>query len=99
MADEGLLADFAHGKTVADSLTVYLVVRFPGASFALPSEEDSQDELPVTAGEESVMRSSRIVLRGTVTIPVPERDMQRVVHRILNRGSGSVGDLISIKST
>ena len=102
MADEGLLADFAHGKTVADSLTVYLVVRFPGASFALPSEEDSQDELPVTAGEESVMRSSRIVLRGTVTIPVPERDMQRVVHRILNRGSGSdtpsLEDLVSSMS-
>ena len=102
MADDGLLADFAHCKTVADSLTLYLVVRFPGASFALPSEEDSQDELPVTAGEESVMRSSRIVLRGTVTIPVPERDMQRVVHRILNRGSGSdtpsLEDLVSSMS-
>ena len=31
MADEDLLADFAHGKTVADSLTVYLVVTFPRA--------------------------------------------------------------------
>ena len=102
MPDDGQLAEFAQGKAVTDSLTLYLVVRFPGASFALPSEEDSQGELPVTVGEESMMRSSRIVLRGTVTIPVPERDMQRVVHRILNRGSGSgtpsLEDLVSSMS-
>ena len=103
MADDGKLADFIHGKpALHDSLLLYLVVRFPGASFALPSEEDNQSELPVTVGEESMMRSSRIVLRGTVTIPVPERDMQRVVHRILNRGSGSttpsLEDLVSSMS-
>lgn len=103
MPDDGKLCDFVQGKSANhDALVLYLVVRFPGASFALPSEDDSQNELPVTVGEESMMRSSRIVLRGTVTIPVPERDMQRVVHRILNRGSGSttpsLEDLVSSMS-
>lgn len=69
---------------------IYLVVRFPGATFAVPSTSAGEgNELPTTAGEESMLRSSRIVLRGTVTIPVPERDMQRVVHRILHRGPGT----------
>ena len=103
MPDDGKLADFIQGKSAhSDTLLLYLVVRFPGASFALPSEEDSHSDLPVTVGEESMLRSSRIVLRGTVTIPVPERDMQRVVHRILNRGSGSatpsLEDLVSSMS-
>lgn len=97
-----MLCDLVQGKSNSDTLILYLVVRFPGASFALPSDEDAQCELPVTVGEESMMRSSRIVLRGTVTIPVPERDMQRVVHRILNRGAGSatpsLEDLVSSMS-
>lgn len=58
---------------------IYLVVRFPGASFASPEEDSKQSEFTVTAGEQSVMRTSRITLRGTVTIPLPERDVHRFV--------------------
>ena len=101
----GVLSDLLQGKGAGETLVFYLVVRFPGASFALPSEDDAPSELPLTVGEESVMRSSRIVLRGTVTIPVPERDMQRVVHSIMHRGdhsghslSPSLQDLVSSMS-
>ncbi len=58
---------------------IYLVIRFPGACFASPEEDCKQNELPITVGEQSVMRSSRITLRGTVTIPLPERDVHRFV--------------------
>ena len=99
MPDEAMLAEFVKGKANHDVITLYLVVRFPGASFALTSEEDGNDELPVTVGEEGMNQSSRIVLRGTVTIPVPERDMNRVVHRLPNRAAGaeqsSLQDLVS----
>ena len=102
MPDEAMLAEFVKGKANHDVITLYLVVRFPGASFALTSEEDGNDELPVTVGEEGMNQSSRIVLRGTVTIPVPERDMNRVVHRLPNRAAGaeqsSLQDLVSSMS-
>ncbi|EKX40888.1 hypothetical protein GUITHDRAFT_164574 [Guillardia theta CCMP2712] len=84
MVDTKRLSDYSKSP----SQVIYLVVKFPGAAFAAPQQEND-DELPTTAGEESVMRSSRIVLRGTVTIPVPEREMHRVVHRILHRGNGT----------
>mmetsp|Transcript_8680 Transcript_8680/g.19695 ORF Transcript_8680/g.19695 Transcript_8680/m.19695 type:complete len:701 (-) Transcript_8680:150-2252(-) len=84
MLDSKKLSDYSRSP----SQIIYLVVKFPGAAFAAP-QQDNEDELPTTAGEESVMRSSRIVLRGTVTIPVPEREMHRVVHRILHRGNGT----------
>ena len=102
MPDDGVLSDLVQVKAASDTIVVYLVVRFPGASFALTSEEDGKSELPATVSEESMMENSRIVLRGTVTIPVPERDMQRVVHRLLNRGAGSetpsLQDLVSSMS-
>jgi hypothetical protein len=41
MADGGgVLGDYVRGKNASDTLILYLVVRFPGASFALPSDED-----------------------------------------------------------
>ncbi|KAJ1475817.1 hypothetical protein T484DRAFT_1909047 [Baffinella frigidus] len=86
-----LRPDFPPGTAVRP-IILYLVVKFPGATFGMPAEEEKH-ELPPTMGEESVLRSSRLVLRGTVTIPLPERDMHRVVAGFLNRGGGAQGNL------
>jgi hypothetical protein len=86
MSDECRLSDYSQ----AMKQVVYLVVRFPGASFgASVSEKD--DELPSTVGEESALRS--YAFRGTVTIPVPERSIERVMASLLQRGVVNGGQL------
>jgi hypothetical protein len=98
MDSELRLSDYCRSKS---SHVIYLVVRFPGASFAVtqPSnnsaEERDRDVLerpsfesdaPGQSAElspEVSMQPGRIILRGTVTIPVPEREVSRVVNSIL----------------
>ena len=81
MSDECLLSDYSK----AAKPMIYLVVRFPGATFApILAGCDVDSELPSTVGEESALRS--YAFRGTVTIPVPERSIERVMASLLQRG-------------
>ena len=86
MSDESRLSDFSQ----AAKQVVYLVVRFPGASFGA-SISEKEEELPSTVGEESALRS--YAFRGTVTIPVPERSIERVMASLLQRGVVNGGQL------
>ena len=78
------LSDYCKSSTHV----IYLVVRFPGASrpstpHGNAATDDSSGELARRSSGASDHGSPRIVLHGTVTIPVPERDMHRVVHSLL----------------
>ena len=78
------LSDYCKSSTHV----IYLVVRFPGASrpstpHGNAATDDSSRELARRSSGASDHGSPRIVLHGTVTIPVPERDMHRVVHSLL----------------
>jgi hypothetical protein len=86
MADDLRLSDYSQ----AIKPVVYLVVRFPGASFGATLSE-KEDDLPSTVGEESALRS--YAFRGTVTIPVPERSIERVMASLLQRGVVNGGQL------
>jgi hypothetical protein len=92
MSLEGRLSDYC----TAMSHVIYLVVRFPGTSYMVPSQANDTEEVeiepapapssPVTDAPERPS-NPRIFLRGTVTIPVPERDVHRVVHSLLGSQS------------
>ena len=73
MSLDARLSDYCKAK----SHVIYLVVRFPGVSYAdSPQENDLEDaevetgESSATPSEVSTRANPRIVLRGTVTIPV-----------------------------
>ena len=61
---------------------MYLVVRFPGCA-AVPATTSGADDTASrdeTTGTEADDGShGRLVMRGTITIPVPERDVHRVM--------------------
>lgn len=96
MSLDGRLSDYCASK----SHVIYLVVRFPGVSYVVtPQGHDTEDvEVePATStavAEVSTRTNPRIVLRGTVTIPVPERDVHRVVHSLLGSQT-NLSDFVS----
>ena len=98
MSLQGRLSDYC----TATSHVIYLVVRFPGVSYVVPPQASDTEEYDVepaasSAATDALERPAnpRIFLRGTVTIPVPERDVHRVVHSLL----GSQSQLSEIVSS
>lgn len=71
MSLDGRLSDYCSTKCH----TIYLVVRFPGISYGVPQGHDHEDvEIEPAVSNSAVdgpaRANPRIVLRGTVTIPV-----------------------------
>jgi hypothetical protein len=71
MSLDGRLSDYCSAKCH----TIYLVVRFPGISYGAPQGHDVEDveiepATSISAVEAPPRTNPRIVLRGTVTIPV-----------------------------
>jgi hypothetical protein len=71
MSPDRRLSDYCSAKCH----TIYLVVRFPGISYGVPQGHDAEDvEIEPAASSAAVQAplrtNPRIVLRGTVTIPV-----------------------------
>jgi hypothetical protein len=90
MSLEGRLSDYC----TVTSHVIYLVVRFPGISHMMPSQANDTEEIEIEPAPSSAVMDDperpsnrRIFLRGTVTIPVPERDVHRVVHSLLGSQS------------